>query len=352
MGLDIGLGQAGLDVVIAQDYDRWCAETIRRNGHEVVEGDIRALVHDDPQCNFLLKPANLKRKDVFAVVGGPPCQSFSTAGKRKGTDDERGSLYQQFVHVVGSLRPRFFIMENVRGLLSMPSDPANKDSRPLLEVILKDFGGLGYKVVHGLVNAVDYGVPQFRERLVIIGSRDGEEVFVPSPTHYQRHQEPAMRWRTLRDAIGDVAKAPGASAKFSPNLAKYLKMVPEGGNWRSLPKRVLKTAMGGAYASGGGKVGFYRRLNFAEPSPTLVTSPIQKATLLCHPKEDRPLSVREYAKIQQFPDSWVIEGNVNECYRQIGNAVPVGLGRAIGQMLVSVAEGNNSVKTRRSIRRD
>lgn len=124
-------------------------------------------------------------------------------------------------------------------------------------------------------------------------------------------------------------------------------MVPEGGNWRDLPEEVQRVAMGGAYASGGGKVGFYRRLSYSQPSPTIVTSPIQKATMMCHPTQDRPLSVTEYARIQQFPDSWVITGTMQERYKQIGNAVPVGLAKAIGEAIVSTATGRAEVKVKR-----
>jgi DNA (cytosine-5)-methyltransferase 1 len=139
----------------------------------------------------------------------------------------------------------------------------------------------------------------------------------------------------------------GPHANFSPKINRFLDMIPEGGNWKSLPAHLTKEAMGGAYASGGGKVGFYRRLSFSEPAPTLVTSPIQKATMLCHPRESRPLSVREYARIQQFPDTWKFEGRVSDCYRQIGNAVPIPLGRALGEMLVSVALGNSEIRVKR-----
>jgi DNA (cytosine-5)-methyltransferase 1 len=347
MGLDIGLMEAGLSVVVSQDFDKWCVETIRRNGHVGVEGDIRKLLTDDPSCDFLLKPGKVRKEDVFAVVGGPPCQAFSTAGKRKGVNDERGSLYTQFIQTVDTIRPRFFVMENVKGMASMPSDPDDKSSKPLLEVILAKFKRIGYHTVHGLLDAVHYGTPEFRERLVIIGSRDGEPIFLPAPTHFHLHQNPDMRWRTLGDAIMDLQDTEMPCTKFSPNLLKYLAMVPEGGNWRSLPPNVVKAAMGGAYKSGGGKVGFYRRLSYREPAPTLVTSPIQKATVLCHPREDRPLSVREYARIQQFPDDWIFEGKVLDCYRQIGNAVPIPLGRSIGQMLISVVQGNSEVKVRR-----
>ncbi len=346
MGLDIGLMEAGLNVAVSQDYDKWCIETIKKNGHVGILGDIRNLMQQDPSCDFLLKAGGLKKGSVFAVVGGPPCQSFSTAGKRLGVEDARGQLYNQFIQAVEQLRPRFFVMENVKGLISMPVDHENKQSNSLLEHILERFKNLGYHTVHGVLDAVHYGTPQFRERLVIIGSRDKEAIFLPSPTHFHIHQNADMRWRTLFDAIGDL-QDPGPGAKFSASIMEYLPLVPEGGNWKSLPPAIAKKAMGGAYESGGGKVGFFRRLPYSEPSPTLVTSPNQKATLLCHPRETRPLSVREYARIQQFPDNWVFEGSIADCYRQIGNAVPIPLGRAIGQMLMSVALGNSEIRVKR-----
>ena len=347
MGLDLGLEEAGLHTAVSQDYDKWCVETIRRNGRLAVGGDLRALVAEDPTCNFLLEPAKLRPGGVFAVVGGPPCQSFSTAGKRLGVDDARGTLYHQFLHVVETLQPRFFVMENVKGLASTPSVAGDKSSPPLLQVILGHFKSLGYHTVHGVLDAVHYGTPQFRERLVIVGSRDAEAIFLPAPTHFHMHQSPLMRWRTLFHAIGDLQDDCGPHANFSPKINQYLAHVPEGGNWRSLPPTLVQAAMGGAFESSGGKVGFYRRLPFAEPSPTLVTSPVQKATLLCHPRETRPLSVAEYARIQGFPDHWKFEGKPADCYRQIGNAVPVPLGRAIGQMLLSVAQGDSQVRVRR-----
>lgn len=322
-------------------------ETLRKNGFSAVAGDLRGLVREDPDCDFLLKPAHLSPRDVFAVVGGPPCQAFSTAGKRLGTQDLRGSLYSEFLKVVSSIRPRFFVMENVKGLSSMHVDPSDKGSPLLLDLMLAEFAAAGYGTIHGLVDAVHYGSPEFRERLIIIGTRDGEEVFLPRPTHFPLHQHPQLRWRTLREAIGDLEGSSMPCAKFSPRVRKYLAMVPEGGNWRSLPSSHIREAMGGAYSSGGGKSGFFRRLSYLEPSPTLVTSPVQKATMLCHPRETRPLSVKEYARIQGFPDGWLIEGRVSDGYRQIGNAVPVNLGEAIGAALLAVARGNAEIKVKR-----
>lgn len=346
MGLDVGLEQAGLRTVVAQDIDRWCVETIRRNGHIAVEGDLRELIAQDPSLDRLLGSCGMLGKEIFAVVGGPPCQPFSTAGKRLGVTDERGQLYMHFVQVVQKLRPRFFVMENVKGLSSMRSEPGKSCSPPVLEHILSEFSKLGYHSVHGVLDAVHYGTPQFRERLVIIGSRDAEDIFLPVPSHFPEHQDPHLRWRTLGDALKGLAE-PGPHAKFSSNIAQYMPLVPEGGNWRSLPESMRKVAMGGAFESGGGKVGFYRRLNRREPAPTLVTSPVQKATLLCHPTDMRPLSIAEYARIQGFPDEWRIEGALNDCYRQIGNAVPIPLGRAIGQALIATALGNARIQVKR-----
>lgn len=353
MGLDIGLEKAGLTVKVGQDNDSACIATMRANNHSVLAGDIRKI---EPQQ--LLDIAGLAPGEPFLICGGPPCQPFSTAGKRLGINDPRGSLFMDFIRMIDHIRPRFFIMENVKGLMSAPlkhipiaqrNEAALTDARPgsVLEVILSEFDKLKYKTVYGILDAVNYGVPQFRERFVLIGSREQENIFLPFPTHFQMHQEPKYRWITLRDAIADLESDPSECASFSQERMELLKMVPEGGNWRNLPKDVIEKAMGGAYTSGGGKVGFYRRLSYDEPSPTLVTSPVQKASMLCHPTRNRPLSVREYARIQQFPDEWIIVGTIAAKYRQIGNAVPVGLAMALGKAIISVADNSAAIQTKR-----
>jgi DNA (cytosine-5)-methyltransferase 1 len=235
-------------------------------------------------------------------------------------------------------------MENVKGLLS---SKVSNDDTSVFQIILNKFTKLGYKTIFGILDAVNYGVPQFRERFILLGSRDGEDIFFPMPTHFHFHQNKDYRWVTLRTAIADLENNNSDCVSFSDERMKYLKYVPEGGNWRNLPKRLIKDAMGGAYLSGGGKVGFYRRLNYDEPSPTLVTSPVQKASMLCHPTQNRPLSINEYKKIQQFPDNWIFIGTVTEKYKQIGNAVPIGLAKAVGQTIISIADGTNIVKTKR-----
>lgn len=352
MGLDIGLKEAGLNIAIGQDFDAACVATMQANGHKVLGGDIRAI---DPVD--LLERTGLHQGEPFLICGGPPCQPFSTAGKRLGINDPRGSLFMDFIRMINYIRPRFFIMENVKGITSSPLkyvanserdeyDPKQKLGT-VLDVILSEFHKLGYKTVYGVLDAVNYGVPQFRERFVLIGSRDHEDIFLPFPTHFQTHQNRSYRWSTLEHTISDIELDHGECAAFSKDRLAYLKLVPEGGNWRSLPPDVIKEAMGGAFESDGGKVGFYRRLSYSQPSPTLVTSPVQKATMMCHPTQNRPLSIREYARIQQFPDNWVFTGSTAEQYRQIGNAVPVGLAMALGQAIIATAEQSASIKTKR-----
>lgn len=352
MGLDIGLARAGLNIVIGQDFDKSCVETMQANGHEVLCGDIREIKAPD-----LLAETGMKVGEPFLICGGPPCQPFSTAGKRLGINDPRGSLFMDFIRMIDYIKPRFFVMENVKGIISSPlkhvpieerdgSDP-EQQLGTVLDVILNEFNKLNYKTVYGVLDAVNYGVPQFRERFVLIGSRDNEDIFLPVPTHFAVHQNEKYKWQSLSSAIKDIENAPGVCESFSQERLKYLRLVPEGGNWRSLPEEMIEEAMGGAYRSGGGKVGFYRRLSYSEPCPTLVTSPVQKATMMCHPVKDRPLSIKEYARIQQFPEEWVFTGTVASQYRQIGNAVPVGLAEQIGKAIIAAADNTAVVKTKR-----
>ena len=348
MGLDLGLEQAGLHIRICQDFDESCVKTIEANGKNAVLGDIRNIRPED-----ILNKTGLKQGEPFLVCGGPPCQPFSTAGKRLGINDPRGSLFMDYIRMINYIRPRFFIMENVKGIMSSPlksnlDKPLDENSpKTVLDVILSEFNKLEYKTVYGILDAVNYGVPQFRERFVLIGSRDYEDIVLLIPTNFQMHQNKEMLWKTTGDAIKDLENNPGECASFSDERLKYLRMVPEGGNWKDLPKDILEKAMGGAYSSGGGKVGFYRRLSYSQPSPTVVTSPVQKATMMCHPTQDRPLSIKEYARLQQFPEDWNFVGTTSAKYRQIGNAVPVGLAKAIGKAIIATAETTGSIKTKR-----
>ena len=210
MGLDLGLMQAGMNIVIGQDFDPICVQTIKANGHCALGGDIRAL-----EPTTVLEIAKLKVGEPLMICGGPPCQPFSTAGKRLGINDPRGSLFMDFIRFIDVVRPRFFIMENVKGLVSSHLTDEQSGDIPLLsgrvqrfstalDVVLSEFDKLKYKTVYGILDAVNYGTPQFRERLVLIGSRDGEKVFLPYPTHFQTHQSSQYRWQTLGAAVSGL----------------------------------------------------------------------------------------------------------------------------------------------------
>jgi DNA (cytosine-5)-methyltransferase 1 len=269
--------------------------------------------------------------------------------------DPRGSLFMDFVRIVKEVQPRFFLMENVKGLLSAslrhrPINQRGKDYPPLepdeipgsaLKVVLSEMKEIGYNVVYNLLEAADYGVPQNRERVIFIGSRDGETPTFPIPK-YCKDGKILPKWRTLKDALTGLVDAKPEFMSYSESRLKYLRLLEAGQNWKHLPEDLKQEAMGGAYNSGGGKVGFYRRLSWDKPSPTITTSPHQKATDMCHPVELRSLTVRESAKLQTFPDDWIFYGSVSSKYKQIGNAVPVLLAKELGIYLFNLIHGNKS----------
>ena len=341
MGLDLGLERAGFSVVVAVECNKYAVETIRLNRPDLPVID-RPI--EDVTTSEILDAAGLAPGDPVIVSGGPSCQVFSTAGARSSLGDPRGTLFEHFVRVVREAQPRFFVMENVRGLLSAavkhrplgergPGYPALEPDEELgsaFRVVTARLSELGYYVVFDILNAADYGVPQRRQRLVIVGSRSNEHIRMPEPSHSETGKDGLSTWQTLRSAIGDLEEEEPEFYRFCPAKEKYLKMVPAGGNWRDLPETQREKALGRAFVSWGGRSGFFRRLAWSKPSPALTTRPDSKATSLCHPTELRPLTVREYARIQQFPDSWEFSGTVRKKYEQVGNAVPLGLGEAIG----------------------
>ncbi|HAA30215.1 MAG TPA: DNA (cytosine-5-)-methyltransferase [Cyanobacteria bacterium UBA8553] len=359
-GLDIGLEQAGFSTVSVVEKDLDATKTIAINRPYLYQSAVPRNIEQVSAKELLEEGGRildlgraLQPGEVDLVTGGPPCQPFSTAGKRGSVIDPRGSLFMDFIRIVREVQPRFFIMENVRGLLSAPirHRPINQRGKgyPSLEadeipgaakdVVLKEMKSLGYSVIYNLLEAADYGVPQNRKRVIFIGSRDGESVTFPLATH-SKDGINLPKWRTLREALIGLVEPQPEFMPYSENRLKYLKLLKAGQNWRYLPEELKQEAMGGAYNSGGGKVGFYRRLSWEKPSPTVTTTPHQKATDMCHPVELRPLSVRESARIQTFPDDWYFYGSVTSKYRQIGNAVPVGLAKAIGDHIYSLIQGN------------
>lgn len=344
-GLDLGLEKAGFQVLWANELEKLFCNTIEANRPEipVVPGDIRKI---NPKQ--VLSALGLSPGEVTLVSGGPPCQSFSTAGRRQSIQDPRGDLVFEYVKWIDAIRPRYFIMENVRGLLSAALQHVPLSERingreyapeeiqgSTLRLLIEEMERLGYAINYKLLNAADFGVPQTRQRVIFIGSRDGDLVDFPDPTHSKDADPSKLPYRTLRDALTGLDDKDPRFTAYSEDRLRWLRMVPPGSNWRSIPAELQEEAMGGAYKSGGGKVGFYRRLGWDKPSPTITTSPAQKATDMCHPDFDRPLSVREAARLQQFPDDWVFSGSVAQQYKQIGNAVPVGLAEAIGDSLMT-----------------
>ena len=342
MGLDLGIEKAGFEVVLAVECDKQAVATIKRNRPRlpVIDRRIEHVTTDE-----ILQSAGVSQGGQFIVAGGPSCQAFSTAGQRLSLTDPRGGLFREFVRVVKEANPKFFIMENVKGMLSAavkhrplkkrgPGFPPLEPEEELgsaFQIVIKELKTLNYYVVFDVLNAADYGVPQMRERLFFIGSRNGQNIAIPPPTHSKEQREGTHPWVTLGEAIEGLQEHTPVGWKFGLRDSEYLALVPEGGNWRNLPLEIQKEALGKAYVSWGGRSGFFRRLSRSKPSPALTTCPDSKATMLCHPTELRPLSIREYARIQQFPDQWVFEGTTTSLYRQIGNAVPVGLGEIIGK---------------------
>lgn len=359
-GFDVGMELAGFQTVSVVEIDPDAVKTIAINRPLLAESAIPRDIRNIDAKTLLLEGGkalkiarSLEVGEVDLITGGPPCQPFSTAGKRGSILDPRGSLFMDFIRLVSEIQPRFFVMENVRGLLSAPvrhrpHNQRNLDFAPLeaaeragaaLNVVLEEMKGIGYEVVYGLLNAADYGVPQTRERIIFIGSRDGEKISLPLPTHSENGAGGLQKWRTFKDAVMGLDEQEAEFVNYSESRLKYLKLLKAGQNWRSLPDELKAEAMGGAYLSGGGKVGFYRRLSWDKPAPTITTSPHQKATDMCHPEKLRPLSVRECARVQTFPDDWVFYGSVVSKYRQIGNAVPVVFAKAIGEYLGKLMRG-------------
>lgn len=339
MGLDIGMSNGGIHALLACEFNKYCRMTIEKNEPEMaLIGDINKYEPDE-----ILKFARIpKGRKVDVIFGGPPCQAFSTAGARKALDDERGNVFLRYIELVKKIRPKYVVIENVRGLLSAPY-PYKDVKTPIkggaLCVILDRLKDAGYNISFELYNAANFGAPQIRERVVMIGKLKGKKVSYLSPTNSEKEIDGLNPWITLYDAVHDIELEEQHYIDFPEQRLKYYRMLTQGQYWKDLPEKYQKEAMGSKLELGGGKTGFYRRLSFDKPSPTLVTDPTMPATDLCHPVENRPLSVEEYSRIQGFPDDWEICGPIKEQYRQIGNAVPIKLGEAIAKTILADMHG-------------
>ena len=366
-GLDLGFEQAGFEVTLGLDISSASYENFHANrpGKPFITEDINKISIQD-----ILKEAGLKPGEVDVLTGGPPCQPFSTAGKRLALNDPRASALMRYIDAINEMKPKVFVMEEVPGLLSarikhVPlkergKRPLTPEEKPgsVWRVVLEELRKTGYIIKWKKLNAADYGTPQIRERIIVIGVRPDiarkkriteATPLHPTPTHtgYARRpkQQKATKskekpldewvsptklrpWVTLAEAIADI-KTHDGMASLGPKYTKYVKYVPPGGNWRQIPDELKPAAMNGSLYSGGGRTSTYRRLSWYYPSPTLLTSPTMKATMRIHPLEDRPLSVREYLRIQGFPDDWKVVLPISHAYRHFGEAVPVPLARAV-----------------------
>ena len=321
-GLALGLEQAGFEEIALVEIDHIACETLRINRPKwnVLEEDVVEFSKRD-----LLEEFNLKKGELDLVSGGYPCQAFSYAGKKLGFDDIRGTMFYYYADFLRQLQPKMFIAENVKGLTT-------HDGGKTIQTMIDVFEELGYNVQWQVLNAWDYGVAEKRQRVVIIGIRkdlkDKVKFEYPIPHEYKP---------VLKDVLKNVPDSVGA--KYPESKKKVFDLVPPGGYWKDLPEEVAKDYMKSCYYMGGGRTGIARRLSWDEPSLTLTCSPMMKQTDRCHPDESRPLTTREYARIQSFPDDWQFAGKMNDIYKQIGNAVPVNLAKCVGESIMCALDG-------------
>lgn len=315
-GLSTGFVKIGWKPLLLNDMDKICCETLKINHPNI---NIVCCPMDQLDISSYIGKVDL-------LMGGIPCQSFSQAGLRKGLDDQRGQLIFNFIDMILQLQPQCFLIENVKGLVSHDNGNTLKHIIKLLEKIND------YHVVYKVLNAVSYDVPQKRERLFIIGYKTLHNI------HY-KFPEPSNHIYTLKDVMYKVPSSPCAS--YSPLKKELFKKIPQGGCWINLTEEEQRSYLGKSFHSGGGKRGILHRLDMNKPCLTLLCSPTQKQTERCHPLEERPLSIREYARIQTFDDTYVFYGSMASQYKQIGNAVPINLAKHVAQSLLHFLNNKN-----------
>lgn len=311
-GFAIASEKAGCIPLLVNDIDKWATETLRLNRPDwnVINAPIEELSFADFQgCDL--------------VTGGFPCQSFSYAGKRLGLADNRGNLFYEFLRAIKQIRPKAFIAENVKGILT-------HDKGATISHIMSELRSLDdYEIFEPQIMRAEYfRVPQKRHRVFIVGIRKDmkcENFRFPIEDAKITTLAMALKSGHLYDC--DVPSSRGV--EYSKTKKEVLQLVPPGGYWRDLPVELQKSFMGKAFHTSGGRTGIARRMSWSEPCLTLTCSPTQKQTERCHPDEIRPFTIREYARIQTFPDDWEFSGSLSNQYKQIGNAVPVNLGEAV-----------------------
>lgn len=330
-GMALGFEKAGVHHELLNEIDKHCCNTLRKNRPDwnVIEGDIS-------QINF----TSYENK-IDIITGGFPCQAFSAAGKKLGFEDTRGTLFFEFARSIKEVQPKIFVGENVKGLF-------HHDNGKTLDVIKETIKELGYTLIEPRVlKAMYYKVPQKRERLFLVGIRNDLAIHL----NEFKFPSPYKKVLTLTEAFkkgelynNDVPSSLGD--EYPKRKKEILDFVPQGGYWKDLPDDLQREFMQGSYFLGGGKTGLARRLSMSAPSLTLVCSPSMKQTERCHPLETRPLTIRESARIQTFPDDWEFMGPKSQAYKQIGNAVPVNLAWSIARSVVDFLnkiENNSSI---------
>lgn len=325
-GLALGLEKAGFVSKLVVEIDKFACETLRVNrpNWNILEADI-TKVADEGIKQYI------GDQEIDLLSGGYPCQAFSYAGKKLGLEDTRGTLFYSFAEILKELKPKMFLAENVKGLVS-------HDKGRTLQTMLDVFEEVGYTVYHKVLNAIDFEVAQKRERIIIVGVR--KDIRESAGCDYL-FPEPIAKKLTLKDVLQNVPDS--LCAAYSEKKQSIFALVPQGGYWRDLPDDVAREYLGKSYFSGGGKTGIARKMSWDEAGLTVLCSPAQKQTDRCHPEEIRPFSVRENARIQSFPDDWEFVGSMAEQYKQVGNAVPVNFAYHIGK---SIKEYLNGEQTR------
>ena len=337
-GMSLGLQMAGFDIELGLDFVQDCEDTHHQNftNTPFICGDIT-----DVQGTDILDKIGLKKGELTLVSGGPPCQGFSTVnGKSRFLENPKNKLFVQFVRMIDELSPTWFIMENVTGLLSM-------DSGKVKEAIFKAFKDIGYSVDAKVLNAVNYGVPQNRKRAIFIGNRAGYKNEFPEPSHGSSttqlgffENEMLKPVITVGEALKGITKKSKLANHILPTHAeivlKRMSFVPEGGNQKDIPAE---------YKPPQKFLNTYGRLHRKKPSNTVHTRfDVASTGSLYHATENRALTVREGARLQSFPDTYIFSGKKGSQYRQVGNAVPPLLAKALGEKLFSVMRKNKKLK--------
>ncbi|WP_223701715.1 DNA cytosine methyltransferase [Sutcliffiella deserti] len=324
-GMDLGFKQAGFDIVFANDIDNDAVVTYRENIGEIIQKDIREIHEDEiPECDIL--------------VGGFPCQPFSSAGNRKGVADERGTLFHETIRIIKKKQPKVILFENVRGILSIK----NEDGSKLIDEIERIMFEEGYYVDYKLLKASDYGVPQNRYRVIIVGIRKDLNKRFEFPKPFQADN------LTLSSVLENLhPNLPNNEHwRLSPQSKEIIPFIKEGGSWKDIPYDKLPERMKRIrdnikkYKS----PNFYRRYSRNEICGTITAAATPENCGIIHPTEDRRFTVREVARIQSFPDDFVFKANnISGKYKVIGNAVPPKLAFVLAIQILAIL--NSTIDT-------